>query len=160
MKTKLLFSIALLSLFTTACETEENVEPKEVASLESGIESLSYITSADRSRDNLYAEERIEPSLSGLFPRQSYASYAFGSTNSLARSGSRSTRFELRKEGSAIRSEVYWKDHTPINGWYGMSMYMPSSSWITDDRSGCWDIITQFHGTPDSGEGARVPPSL
>lgn len=158
MKPKLLFSIALASLFTAACETKEIVEPKEVARLEAGIENLSYITSADGSRDNLYAEERIEPSLSGAFGQQVYTSYGFGVTSSMARSGSRSTRIELREDGSAVRSELYLKEHTPRNGWYGMSMYLPSSSWVTDSDGDCWDIITQFHGTPDSGEGNRVPP--
>ncbi|QNF34721.1 heparin lyase I family protein [Adhaeribacter swui] len=158
MKTKLLFSISLLSLFTVACETEEIVEPKEVARLTSGIEDLSYITSADKNRRNLVAEERIEPSLSGAFGRQIYTSYGFGATTSVSRSGSRSARLELRKEGSAVRSEIIFNKPTPSHGWYGMSLYMPSGNWQTEKDGDGWDIITQFHGTPDSGDGSRVPP--
>ncbi|WP_158546246.1 polysaccharide lyase [Adhaeribacter pallidiroseus] len=126
--------------------------------MQTSLSNAAYVTSFDAGRKNLIAEERLEPSLSNTFGRQIYTSNGFGINSSLSRSGSRSIRLELVKDGSAIRSELYYNQPTTTNGWYGLSLYIPSSSWPNESNSDGWEIITQFHGTTDSGDGKRVPP--
>lgn len=158
MNIKLLLGISLLSVFSMSCELEEEmVQPKSVTQPQIAISNNAYVTSADPNRKNLIAEEIFEPAMSDVFRKQIYSSYGMGVTNSLARNGSNALRLELRNEGSVVRSEILYGKPVPAEGWHGISLYLPSNSWQTDNDSDAWAIITQFHGTPDSGDGKRVP---
>ncbi|QNF32003.1 heparin lyase I family protein [Adhaeribacter swui] len=158
MKLKTLLGLSFLSLFTMSCEQEELVEPKSVAPAVTTVSDATYITSIDASRKNLLAEESFDPSLSKIFGRQVYSTYGFGVTTSLSKNNSQAVRLELRNDKSAVRSEIYYGQPTPSTGWYGLSLYLPSDTWQNETDSDAWEIITQFHGTTDSGDGTRVPP--
>ncbi|PSR52342.1 hypothetical protein AHMF7605_01790 [Adhaeribacter arboris] len=158
MKIKLLLSIFLLSLFTTACETEESVQPDALAKSEVAFSSASNVTSVDSDRNNLMVEERFESSLGDIFNKQVYTSHGFSLSSSVARSGSKAARFELRNADNKVRSEILLPAETSSNRWYGYSLYLPSSYWQNSMNADTWDIITQWHATDDSGEPARFPP--
>lgn len=80
---------------------------------------------------------------------QKYASYSVNRVTDFARTGSYSTRFELRKTdgliGSGMRSEScrYSKGEVlgKIERWYGASYYLPSD-FATDAAP---EILTQWH---------------
>ncbi|QNF35204.1 heparin lyase I family protein [Adhaeribacter swui] len=160
MRTKLLlFSTSLLALLSVGCETVESLEPEEVSKISTAISSDAYVTSADGSRSNLLVEERIEPTLSSVFGKEIFTGHAYSETTSMARTGSKSMRFELRSGDPNVRSEIWRESETGNNRWYGMSMYLPSANWGTDSEAEGWDIITQLHPTNDnSKEEGRTPP--
>ncbi|QMU29714.1 polysaccharide lyase [Adhaeribacter radiodurans] len=156
MKTKLLLSIPLLSLFTTACDTEELVQPDVKPEVE--LANASNITSIDSYRKNLLVEQRFESSAMSPFNKQVYKSHGFVLTSAESRSGSKSARIELRKADYKLRSEILLPAETSSNRWYGFSMKLPSSYWQTSTAVDSWDIIAQWHAMEDKGEAARFPP--
>ncbi|QMU29330.1 polysaccharide lyase [Adhaeribacter radiodurans] len=156
MKTKLLLSISLLALFTTACETEELVQPEVKSDVE--LTSTSNVTSVDSYRDNLLVEQRFEGSIISPFNKQVYTSHGYALSSAVARTGSKSVRLELRKADNKVRSEILLPAETSSNRWYGFSTYLPSGYWQNSMTSDTWDIIAQWHAMEDSGEAARFPP--
>ncbi|MDQ3290356.1 MAG: polysaccharide lyase [Bacteroidota bacterium] len=156
MKTKLLLSISLLSLFTAACETEELVQPD--AKPDAELTTASNVSSVDSYRNNLMVEERFENGLGGIFNRQTYKSHSFGISSAQSRTGSKAARLELRKSDGKVRSEILLPAETSSNRWYGFSMYLPSGYWQNSMASDTWDIIAQWHALEDRGESARFPP--
>ncbi|PSR52340.1 hypothetical protein AHMF7605_01780 [Adhaeribacter arboris] len=158
MKTKLLLSISLLSLFTAACETEELVQPETVAKSEVELTGASNVTSVDSYRSNLMVEQRFESSVMSPFNKQVYTSHGFAISGATARTGSKSVRLELRKADNKLRSEILLPAETSSNRWYGFSMNLPSGYWQNSMNSDTWDIIAQWHAMEDRGEPARFPP--
>lgn len=158
MQTKLLFTASLLALLTSACETSELVQPDPVASQEPSMSISSDLTSVDSYRNSLMIEERVEPNIGDEFNTQVYTSYGLSINDDLRRTGSRSARFEMRRGDGKIRSEILLPSETSRNRWYGMSLFLPSSTWQTDMDPDAWEIITQWHGVDDPGESARTPP--
>lgn len=100
----------------------------------------------------------FESQFSGLEMQTPPTPYAISRVTDIVRRGKYSARFELRqgeKWKNSYRSEYmelfnasYDKEY-----WYGISIYIPSSFPIHDNRN----VIMQWHAQPDIGEVSRSP---
>lgn len=94
--------------------------------------------------------------------RETTKDKSFTLSDSVARKGRYSARFELDKDDQELysgkRSEIHLANNAEAEGWFGFSNYLPKS-YVKDEGAEC---IAQWHETPDFelGETWRSPPLL
>jgi hypothetical protein len=146
-----------LSIFTVFFTTRKVTLAKPASS----SVRTAAVTDTKVLSPNLLFEEKFE----GVDPLTALrldfaAAYSTTVSNTLAFSGTKALRMELRdtdeKVNGGTRTEIYFTPEINKNRWYSFAAYFPSSSYASDRGK---EIITQWHQWPDAdlGEDWRSP---